>query len=1015
MKRLLILLLCIPYLLAAQKQTAYFEHIGMETGLTNLSILSLCRDSRGFLWIGTDGGGLNRYDGHAMEVYRHSEKDSLSVCDDHINNILEDREGHIWIGTNGGVSRLNPANGKCEHFTPKNGRLRGGYGSLLFRNKKGQIWVGNHGSLSWFDSLNRRFVAHPAIDSTEVLNYASFDTGGRLWAGTLNGIRMIEPGADTALHITTLLNGTSGKPKDLGSTGVHIDASNNIWVTTWGNGLLRLNPESFHFEQFIWVPKPKFPGMANVPAAVAETFDSKGNRTLWIAADHGLFKFPLPAQAFPDLRLPHEHFDDQLETGLPLDRITALLADSGRNIWTGTSTNGLYRYNTRQENFQTLKNTKNGGISQISFAWDGTVIVTGMDDPLALFDQQLRRKKVFHRFSPQMDISEGRVSWEAAKDEESGILYVGTFDGLVAYDEKTNRTRVFRYNPEDSTGLLWRKIINVFPVGNNRLLLGFWKRHLQLFDARVGKSIKVFSKQNIIIRRIKKTTDGQIWICTESGLLRYDPVGVEMDTVIPPSGRRLWDIHRDTRSRYWLGTDKGLWLFDARSGHITAKYGVEQGLPGNDIYAICEDKLGRLWLMTELGLCFFDPETHRSYTIGQSEGLLFGNNAYVMNQSPDGRIWLAWQNQIQRFWPELVETPKPSRIYITGLKINEKDTLPDIPFEQIPEIRLRPGQNALTFSYTAIDLESFRKTNFLYRLEGLQNDWVRAGKNRTAAFVNLPAGVYTFRVRPEDAGDSAAFDAVLRVRVTDFFWQRAWFRALVLVLLSAFTVFAYNRWTNQRLRLRLADLERERALENLRLDIAQDIHDEVGSALTKISLSAQFAAMLPELTAPDFREKLRQIGAEARNVALQLGEIVFAINPRYDRFGEVQAYFREKGREFLEEAQISSRFDLPPAPGNPAVPPHVKRQLYMLYRECLNNIVKHAGAQSVGITFRLDENERNYLLEIRDDGKGFDPENTRRFGSGLKGMHTRAEKIGAVLEIETAPGKGTLVRVRGEL
>ncbi|MCK6695347.1 MAG: histidine kinase, partial [Thermoanaerobaculia bacterium] len=283
-----------------------------------------------------------------------------------------------------------------------------------------------------------------------------------------------------------------------------------------------------------------------------------------------------------------------------------------------------------------------------------------------------------------------------------------------------------------------------------------------------------------------------------------------------------------------------------------------------------------------------------------------------------------------------------------------------------------------------------------------------------AAFVNLPAGQYTFRVRPEDAGAGDAFDAVLRVRVTDHFWQRAWFRALVLVLLSAFTVFAYNRWTNQRMRLRLADLERERALEDLRVDIAQDIHDEVGSALTKIALSAQFAAMVPDQQEQDFREKLRRIGTEARNVALQLGEIVFAINPRYDRFAEVQAYFREKGREFLEEAQLSSRFDLPPAPGNPAVPPPVKRQLYMLYRECLNNIVKHAEARSVSIVFRL-ENRRDYLLEIRDDGKGFDPENTRQFGSGLKGMQMRAEKIGAVLEMETGPGNGTTVRVRGRL
>mgnify|MGYP001189968509 CR=1 FL=1 len=1014
MNHLSLCLLFIPYFLTAQQQAVWFERLGMDDGLSSPYVISLCRDSRGFLWIGTAGGGLNRYDGHEMKVYRRRENDSLSLCDDHINNIVEDSEGFLWLGTNDGVCRMNPANGKCRRFTRHNGKLRGGYGCRVMLDRKGRVWTGNHGNLEYFDSTEQRFIRHPAIDAAEVITLSDFDAGGRLWLGTLNGFIAFDPAAGTARRIL-FSPATSAAPQaEPESAGIHIDRFNNIWVATWGRGLLRYDPGRDKFEQFLWDPNPEFPFMSNIPAALEETFGPDSARSFWIAANGGLFKFRLDPETFPDLKQEYEFYNSRSQAGLPEDSYTTMLADREGNLWAGSAVNGVYRYNTRQENFLTLRKIKKGPINQIGFTRNGEAIVCGLEEPVVLLDKNLRRKKAFTRFSAQMSSADVRNSWEAVKDESSGILYIATLDGLVAWDERMNKIRLYRYNPKDSSGLFHRKISNVMPVGNDRVLLGLWKRPLQLFDARGGKNIKILSP-NLIVRRLRKSADGRVWVCTESGLFRFDPVAEQLDTVIGAADVRFWDAHFDRRGRIWTGTNKGLWLFDPKSNRIIARYGVEQGLPGNSISGICEDSLGRLWLMTELGLCFFDPDTRQCHPVTQADGLFFKKIEYQMSQSPDGRVWLAYENHIQIFKPELVKTPQPSRVYITGLKINEKDTLPDIPFERIPEIRLRPGQNALTFSFTAIDLESFGKTNFLYRLDGLQTEWVRAGKNRTAAFVNLPAGQYTFRVRPEDAGAGDTFDAVLRVRVTDHFWQRAWFRALVLVLLGAFTVFAYNRWTNQRMRLRLADLERERALEELRVDIAQDIHDEVGSALTKIALSAQFAAMLPDQQEQDFREKLRRIGTEARNVALQLGEIVFAINPRYDRFAEVQAYFREKGREFLEEAQISSRFELPAAPGNPAVPPQVKRQLYMLYRECLNNIVKHAEARSVGIVFRLDENGRDYLLEIRDDGKGFDPEKTRQFGSGLKGMQMRAEKIGAALEIETGPGKGTAVRVRGKL
>jgi len=167
------------------------------------------------------------------------------------------------------------------------------------------------------------------------------------------------------------------------------------------------------------------------------------------------------------------------------------------------------------------------------------------------------------------------------------------------------------------------------------------------------------------------------------------------------------------------------------------------------------------------------------------------------------------------------------------------------------------------------------------------------------------------------------------------------------------------------------------------------------------------------------REKLRSIGAEAQEVAQHLRDVVFIINPRFDVFSEVQAYYREKAHEFLDDLGLDAQFYFPKPEHNPSEPPEVKRQLFLLLRECLNNIAKHAQATEVHLTFQSrvfgTESLATYFLEVRDNGQGFDLENTRHFSNGLKSMTERAEKIGANLEIKSAPGQGTAIRVEGSL
>ncbi len=242
------------------------------------------------------------------------------------------------------------------------------------------------------------------------------------------------------------------------------------------------------------------------------------------------------------------------------------------------------------------------------------------------------------------------------------------------------------------------------------------------------------------------------------------------------------------------------------------------------------------------------------------------------------------------------------------------------------------------------------------------------------------------------------------------FWQSPLYYSLLATLVLG--VAAY--YLRTRYRTRIAALEREQETERLRTSIAQDIHDEVGATLTKISLTAQVAARLPHLDEAEMKERLEKLGADARNAAGQLREIVFAINPDFDRFGDMQAYFRENAREFWSETAVEPHFDFEKNGANPLVSPNVKRQLLLIFKEAQNNTAKHGCGSEVHLTFRLTSPDR-YLLEVRDNGQGFSMDETRQFSSGLSGMRRRAESIGAVFSMQSLPGKGTMVRVEGIL
>lgn len=465
MIRLLSVLLLLQGCLHAQQEVVYYEHIGKSSGLSDPNISDLLRDDRGFLWVGTNFTGLNLYDGHEMVVFRHIERDPFSLCDDRVVSMVEDKDGILLIGTSGGISRIKPGTNRFENYTTQNGRLTSNVENYVFCDLRGNVWTRNTNGLERYDPATDRFYRHPASDSLSGSGRSAFDRTGNIWIGGNNGLICLDPAINHIRRFVPYPNIPFPAISDLNKTRVSIDRYNNIWVMTWGGGLLRFCPQTKHFEQFVWNPQRS--GHTNIPFDVGETFDVEGKRTFWIAAEQGIFQMPLEPEAFPSLSKPHFLLNANSEVGiLPGCQTTRLQTDQEGNLWVGTSGGGYYRYNSQQSNFRLIRLPLGDNIEKITFSSTGSALICGEEKLFVEYDTTLRPKMKRPNFSMAMDTELGNISWDVANDPESGITYIATFDGLIAWDEKKNRTRRYPYRPSDPNGLLWNKVTNVRPIGN---------------------------------------------------------------------------------------------------------------------------------------------------------------------------------------------------------------------------------------------------------------------------------------------------------------------------------------------------------------------------------------------------------------------------------------------------------------------------------------------------------------------------------------------------------------------
>ena len=999
-----------------------FDHISVEQGLPNVAVTAIIQDHEGYMWFGTLDG-LCRYDGYEMVVFRNNQLDTNSISDNVIWALFEDRSQTLWVGTyNGGLNKFDP---RTQTFTryenvkndPKS--LSHNTVRAICEDASGIMWIGTYGGgINSLDSKSGTFQSGtmstdgPNPPTSGRIRSIMIDPLRRLWIGTRDsGAYVIGPSRKLLHHYVMDPENPNSLPSN--SVGpILCTSSGSIWFGT-GKGLAHLDEETGIFRRYTSSPADES-GLSDDNITGLQRNDE---RTIWV----GTFNGGLNLLDETTGRCVHFKTDPSIAGSLSDESIRALYTDNTGNLWIGTSNGGVDKINTERKKFNILKNNpedphslSKGEVWSIYQDRAGTVWIG--TDVGGLNKVDLSSGRVTHYVhDPHNHNSPGSNSVSAILEDSEGGLWVGLRPGgLDRFDRTSGRWTHFKNDPLDPRSLSRDAVYALFEDSHHTLWVGTWEGGLDRFD-RMESTFTRFlpdprNSKSISHNRVTavlEDSDSLMWIATEGGGVNlFNPTRGEFlhftnDPSNPHSlsNDRAYCLCKDRQGTLWIGTAKGLNMYDRRTGGFSA-YTTADGIASDYVRAIVPDDEGNLWLGTTKGVTRFDPRTNKFKNYDIKNGLQGEEFSGACYRTSDGGILLGGPDGVSFFHPEdIVDNPHVPPIVITRFQIFEKPVPGASSFLADGRIHLSYKEDFFSFAFAALDFANPEKNKYAYRMEGFDKDWVLAGNRRYASYTNLNPGSYTFLVRgTNNDGVWNNAGAAVHIVIDPPFWQTWWFRSLVVAAIILILLAIHN----YRVR-KLLEVER------MRVRIASDLHDDIGSNLSSIALITDMVRRSLTSLGPQ-QQQLMDVTRAARSTADSLRDIVWIISPEHDQLDDIVLRMKDSAAKLL--AGTAYTFHCSNESLGRSLSMEFRRNLLLLYKEALNNIAKYAQATKVDIEVRDDDDR--LLLEIADNGIGFDSTSIQK-GNGLENMKLRAGKIGGSVVIESTPGKGTTIRLRARI
>lgn len=991
----------------SQPARIHFEHLSIDQGLSNATVTAIVQDHLGYMWIGTEGG-LNKYDGYAFTVFKHDPADSNSLIGNNIGSLSVDSDGNLWIGTDSGLDKYDQGRNRFDHYNrivPALAALGEVLITALTFDDTGILWIATVGkgvlaynprtdSVSHYrhDVTNKNSIAEDNVTTIHI------DSRHRVWIGTYSaGMTLLLPLEAKTLNILRL-------PTDAGSLAsnrpmaIGEDDSGRILVGTFGGGLCVYDELR---QEFVRYPTT---GDRLPVVILSVAWDHRGR--LWL----GTFDAGLHVFNSVDRTITRFQYNASDPSSISSDRIHVLSQDQSGSMWVGTWKGGLNVYHPYKSKFEHYAHAWYDSASlSDNTVWSiledrtGTLWAGTEQGGLNRYEPNASRFIHYtHIPSRLQSISSNFV--KTICEDSSGILWIGAYlGGIDRLDRSGNVIERFHHDPDDPRSLAQNGVNTMFFDRDNDLWVG--ADYLDRYDHRTKRFIHYdstklgtdnFNSKNI--QSITQDSSGALWIATfgrslyrldkkTNAVRQYRTLGV------------LYCLHTDLSGTIWIGSfGRGLFRYNPTTDDFE-NFTESDGLPSNFIKGIITDDRGDLWLSTSKGISRFNlkDRSFRNYDPGD------GLQAYEFRTAScfkgrSGKIYFGGVNGFNAFFPDsLHDNPIVPPVLLTSFKIFDKPFDVGASLSTLPEIKLSYWQDFFSFEFVALNFTSPEKNRYAYKLEGFDKEWIACGIRRYANYTHLDGGEYIFRVKASN-NDNVWNEAGTSIRlvISPPFWKTWWFLTALgtFVCIAIYSLYRYR-------------VEKMLEVERTRAAISSDLHDDIGTSLTRIALFSDLAKREARSNVPTMYDRLDVIADISRSMLDQMNDIVWSVNPDNDSLQNMVLRMEDLAVKLFDAGGIEYHISLPPYVHDNKLPMAVRRNIFLVFKEMINNVIKHSQCDRADIAISFDSSSQTGTLTIvvSDDGKGFEP--AREYpGNGLKNMRMRAQSIGGTVSIASAENGG---------